>query len=314
MKILLDSNTNSIFNIVNLCCERVNIELITLNDETQEYDFTIKDCSFDTDIDTYNTQKTLFLIPRYLIDDFKDKLYLAKPFLPIDLIKILKQILPNENIDIDDDIDLTEEIENENIENEEKDEFENIEFIENNAFSENIGKTKQDLMHEIEDLQIHIKENINKQDEFTQKILNEIYESDSDIPLDKLIEKYQKIVENTNLKNYENLQNVNNSDNLSQDNFEFQANKMLNLLKMANFTETQNITKEVEENFVDNFEGALDLSNTITVFAPIDKDRVKATLVKIIKKHLVNEIENDTHLKEAMKKLKLDINISLKER
>ena len=314
MRILLDSDNSAIFNIVNLCCERTNIELITLKDEPQECAYVIKDCNFDTKIDDYDFQRTLFLVPRYLVDDFKNTLYLPKPFLPIDLIKILKEISPDESAEFDVE-EYDEAIDDGEIESQQEVEienkFENIEFIEDSDFSENIGKTKQDLMHEIDDLQLYIKENFEKQDELTQKILSKLYENNSaDKPIDEIIQEYKNALENTNLQNLE--ANNDNKKETSQPsgNFDFQVNKMLSILKMADFSGV----KKEEKHVIDELDGALDLSNTITVFAPIDKERVKASLVKIIKKHLVSEIQSDNHLKEALKKLKLDINISLKER
>ena len=84
MKILLDSKNSSIINIVNICVERSNADLIN---EDGEYDLLI--CDYDADEEKeFDFDKTLFLLAKgQELSGAKYKL--TKPFLPTDLINFI---------------------------------------------------------------------------------------------------------------------------------------------------------------------------------------------------------------------------------
>lgn len=84
MKILLDSKNSSIVNIVNICVERSNADLIN---EDGEYDLLI--CDYDADEEKeFDFDKTLFLLAKgQELSGAKYKL--TKPFLPTDLINFI---------------------------------------------------------------------------------------------------------------------------------------------------------------------------------------------------------------------------------
>ncbi|MBQ9293013.1 MAG: hypothetical protein IJ211_07100 [Campylobacter sp.] len=89
MKILLDNDNASIANVVNICCERINAEVLPYSNDIDEYDLIIKNYDDGCDISEFDKTKTLFLVPKNLIGNFSSNLSLPKPFLPIDLINFL---------------------------------------------------------------------------------------------------------------------------------------------------------------------------------------------------------------------------------
>ena len=89
MKILLDNSNASIANVVNICCERINAEVLPYSNDISEFDLIIKNCDESCDISEFDKNKTLFLVPKSIINEFNSYKYLQKPFLPIDLINFL---------------------------------------------------------------------------------------------------------------------------------------------------------------------------------------------------------------------------------
>ncbi|MBP5778745.1 MAG: hypothetical protein J6W17_02140, partial [Campylobacter sp.] len=89
MKILLDNNNAAIANVINICCERINAEVLPYSNEINEYDLIIKNYEPGCDISEFDKTKTLFLVSKNLIDNFSSNLCLPKPFLPIDLVNFL---------------------------------------------------------------------------------------------------------------------------------------------------------------------------------------------------------------------------------
>ena len=110
MKILLDNDNASIANVVNICCERINAEVLPYSNDIDEYDLIIKNYDDGCDISEFDKTKTLFLVPKNLIGNFSSNLSLPKPFLPIDLINFLTNFgsfVSNSNSDETQNLDNT---------------------------------------------------------------------------------------------------------------------------------------------------------------------------------------------------------------
>ena len=86
MKILLDNNNAAIANVINICCERINAEVLPYSNEINEYDLIIKNYEPGCDISEFDKTKTLFLVSKNLIDNFSSNLCLPKPFLPMEIL------------------------------------------------------------------------------------------------------------------------------------------------------------------------------------------------------------------------------------
>ncbi|MBQ7270190.1 MAG: hypothetical protein IJR18_00690 [Campylobacter sp.] len=189
MKILLDNDNASIANVVNICCERINAEVLPYSNDIDEYDLIIKNYDDGCDISEFDKTKTLFLVPKNLIGNFSSNLSLPKPFLPIDLINFLTNF-------------------GSFVSNSNSDETQNLD----NTFSEAMGeKIAQDIqtisqiVKEIDDMPTQNQEKIKTggviMPSGSENIDNVIDILDDDRPLDEILKELSQKSENSQTTN-----------------------------------------------------------------------------------------------------------------
>ncbi|MSN96360.1 hypothetical protein F1B92_04025 [Campylobacter sp. FMV-PI01] len=89
MKVFLDSQDKlGISTLVEISCDRGGFDLV----EDGAYDILIKDVEKDEELLNFDENKTIFLLPKNLSDAYSFKNQIIKPFLPTELIQILKDI------------------------------------------------------------------------------------------------------------------------------------------------------------------------------------------------------------------------------
>lgn len=88
MKVLFDGSNQTVQNIVATCCEQAGFDMAE-NNEKDNASLIVKDCDENTDFTEFDEDKTLFLLPKAKFLEVSVKNKIAKPFLPMELIKFL---------------------------------------------------------------------------------------------------------------------------------------------------------------------------------------------------------------------------------
>ena len=247
MKILLDNDNASIANVVNICCERINAEVLPYSNDISEFDLIIKNCDESCDISEFDKNKTLFLVPKSIINAFNSYKYLQKPFLPIDLINFLTNFgsfSSNSNSDeiqnsddtfseamgekIAQDIQtiskIVKEIDDMPTQNQEKIQTGGVSMPSNDKIDildddRPLDEILKELSQKAKDSQtINIVETKNQTTQTSENSapsvipLDENFKLDDDIPLDQFIQN-MKNQDTENSDNTQNLQSVSNTQN-----------------------------------------------------------------------------------------------------
>ena len=282
MKILLDNNNASIASIVNICCERINAEVLPYSNDIDEYDLIIKNCDENSDISEFDKTKTLFLVPKNLAGDFSSNLCLQKPFLPIDLINFLAKFGSN---------------------SQENQHEQSVSVAMKEKIAQDTKSITQ-IVKEIDDIAvINAEKNqiggVSMPNSNIDNMIDEFYLSDDDRPLDELLRDINELRESGVIGKAENLTSAENSDNKIEidENFDLDDDIPLDeFIKNMQNENTQN--SDISENLSNDSEVKLDENFDLDDDIPLDE----------FIKNMQNESEKKEQINDEFNKILDSIN------
>lgn len=222
MRILLLSNNDAVINVVGICLDKPGFDVFNNSEnEVENIDFVIKDVENLDDLSDCDFDKTLFLLPKDLIDKIDAKYKIVKPFLPKDLIDILAQFenssrglnkdtvreihgILKEIDDMDEDISLesmAKELESVDIDIKDIDESTPI-------YKLALDYEKQILEDDSEDFETDLDEDIlriDDKDDFKIDNQDKDIDKDIDLALDDDVESFKKDLSESIIKHIETL-------------------------------------------------------------------------------------------------------------
>ena len=269
MKILLDNDNASIANVVNICCERINAEVLPYSNDIDEFDLIIKDCDENSDISEFDKTKTLFLVPKNIANNFSSCKYLQKPFLPIDLINFLAKFGSNSQ----------------------ENQYEpSVSVAMKQKIAQDIKNISQ-IVKEIDDIAgTNIEKNqiggVGMPNSNIDNMIDEFYLSDDDRPLDELLRDINELKESGVIGKAANSTNTQNSDNKIEidENFDLDDD-----IPLDEFIKNMQNENEKKEQANDEFNQILDSINEDDI-----ADNSPISLVDTSVEESISNEKNDT--------------------